>query len=225
MTKTHVRWMAFAGLGLSFAALLAFLLWPRPLAVDVAAVRTGPISDAVADQGVARVRQSYVVSAPVSGRLERVPLEVGDAVVANATVVACIRPVAPEFLDARTRAQAEAAVRAARGALDAAIAQRDRLAADATRTRDQLGRLEGLARERVIAPQELDNARADAQAAANALRAGEADIVTKRAALASAELALATPNTRGEAVMVRSPASGVVTRVLQQSERTVSVGT
>jgi HlyD family secretion protein len=58
-------------------------LWPTPLDVDVAAVRRGPISDVVADQGTARVRQSYVVSAPVGGRLERLPLEVGDRVAAT----------------------------------------------------------------------------------------------------------------------------------------------
>jgi HlyD family secretion protein len=225
VTKTRIRWIVTSGLGLATAIVLAFLLWPRPLDVDVAAVRAGPISDVVADQGIARVRQSYIVSAPVGGRLERLPLEVGDVVTANTTLVACIRPVAPDFLDPRTRAQAETAVQAARGALDAAVAQRDRLEAEARRTRDQLARLQDLARQRVIAQQELDNAQADAQAAANALRAGEGEIATKRAALASAQLALTTPTSRGEMVMVRSPASGLVTHLLQQSERTVSVGT
>jgi len=201
-----------------------YLLWPRPFEVDVATVRRGPISDVVADQGTARVRQSYVVSAPVGGRLERLPLEVGDRVVADKTVVACIRPIAPEFLDPRSRARAEAAVQAAQAALESAVAQRDRLDAEARRTRDQHARLADLARQHVVAPQELDNAAADAQAAANALKAAEADITTRRATLTSAQLVLTTPSARGEMVTVRSPTSGVVTRLLQQSERTVQVG-
>jgi len=226
VTRTRIRWIVVALLSAVAVALLAFLFWPRPLEVDVATVSSGPIAEVVADQGTARVRQSYVVSAPVTGRLERLPLEVGDRVAANKTVVACIRPAAPEFLDPRSRAQAQSAVDAARSALASAIAQRDRLAADVTRTRDQLRRMTDLAQQRVVAAQELDNAKADADGAANALRAADADVSTRRANLASAELTLANPRAAAaQMVTVTSPASGLVTRLVQQSERTVLVGT
>ncbi len=226
MARTHIRWIVISTLGLAAIGLLVFLFWPRAIEVDTASVGEGPIADAVADQGVARVRQAYIVSAPVNGRLERLPLEVGDRVLANKTIVACIRPAAPEFLDPRSRAQAEAAVQAARSALASATAQRDRLAADVTRTRDQLRRMSDLARQAVVAPQELDNAKADAEAAANALRAADADVLTRRANLESAQMTLASPKAGAtQAVMVTSPTSGVVTHLLQQSERTVAVGT
>jgi HlyD family secretion protein len=226
MTRTYMRWLAVSALALAAAAILVFLFWPRPVEVDADVVARGPIADVVADQGIARARQAYVVSAPVNGRLERLPLEVGDRVVANKTVVACIRPAAPEFLDPRSRAQAESAVQAARSALSSATAQRDRLAADATRAQDQLRRVSELARQGVVAPQELENARADAEAASNARRAADADIQTRQASLASAQLAVATPKAgAAQAVTVTSPASGVVTRLLQQSERTVAIGT
>ena len=225
MTRTYTRWLVISTLGLAAAGVLVFLFWPRPIEVDTDLVGQGPIADVVADQGIARVRQAYVVSAPVTGRLERLPLEVGDRVVANKTVVACIRPAAPEFLDPRSRAQAESAVQAARSALTSATAQRDRLAADATRAQDQLRRISDLARQRVVAPQELENAKADADAATNARRAADADILTRQANLASAQFALATPKAgTAQAVTVTSPASGVVTRLLQQSERTVALG-
>jgi HlyD family secretion protein len=226
MTRSRIRWAVTIGIALVASGVLTGLLWPRAFDVETAAVHRGPISDVVADQGVARVRQSYVVSAPVGGRLERLPLEVGDRVVANRTAVAVIRPVAPEFLDARSRAQAAAAVQAAQTALDSVIAQRDRLAAERDRAHEQLRRMTDLVRQRVVSPQEFDNAQADAQAAGNALRAAEADISTRRANLASARLALANPvSGRAELVTVRSPAGDVVTRLLQQSERTVSAGT
>jgi len=226
VTRTHVRWIVMSALGLAMMSVLVFLLWPRPLDVDVVTVGSGPIAETVADQGIARVRQTYVVSAPVSGRLERVPLEVGDRVVASRTIIACIRPAAPEFLDPRSRAQAETAVDAARSALASATAQRDRLAADAVRTRDQLRRVSDLARQHVVAPQELETAQADADQAANAVRAAEADIRTRQANVTSAQMALANPQaTAKQVVNVTSPASGVVTHLLQQSERTVAVGT
>ena len=98
----------------------------------------GPIADSVADQGAARVREAYVVAAPVSGRLERVDLHVGDRVVAGATVVARIRPSSADLLDPRSRAQAQAAVAAAQAAVGAARADQDRYA-DRVGGRDDAG--------------------------------------------------------------------------------------
>jgi len=226
MTPRRIRWIVTSGLAIMAMGSLVVLLWPRPLDVEAAVVRTGPLAETVSDQGVARVRQAYVVAAPVNGRLERLPLEVGDRVVADQTIVARIRPTLPEFLDPRTRAQAESNVQAARSALEATVAQRDRLRADATRTRDQLRRASDLARQGVVAPQELETAQTEADAAANALRAADADIRTRQANLTSAQAAIANPPAAAsQIVTVTSPASGVVTRLLQQSERTVAVGT
>ena len=226
MTKVRLRWVVVSALGVIAASLLVWLFRPRPIDVDTAQVRLGPIADTVADQGMARVRQAYVVSAPVGGRLERVALEVGDRVIADQTMVARIRPTAPEFLDPRTRAQAESAVRAARAALESATAQRDRLASDVVRTRDQLRRTSDLAKRGVVAPQELETAQADADQAASAVQAAEADIRTRGANLASAQSALASPQAAASQVItVTSPTSGVVTHLVQQSERTVTVGT
>jgi HlyD family secretion protein len=226
MTSAPIRWLVIGVLGVITAGVLVFLFWPRRIEVDTAQVRLGPIAETVADQGVAKVREAYVVAAPVSGRVERVPLEVGDRVSANETVVARIRPMSPELLDPRTRAQAGSAVEAARALLQSAIAQRDKLSADADRARDQLRRASELAKRNIVAAQELEAAQSEANQAAQAVRAADADIRTRRANLASAESALATPHVAAsEAVSVTSPATGVVTHLLQQSERTVTVGT
>jgi HlyD family secretion protein len=226
LTKTQIRWLVVGTLGFVAAGLLVFLFWPRPVEVDAAQVRTGPIAETVADQGMARVRQAYVVSAPVSGRLERVALEVGDRVIANQTVVARVRPTAPELLDPRSRAQAEANVQAARAALDSATEQRDRLAADAVRTRDRLRRVSDLAKQGVVASEDLETAQTQADQATHAVAAADADIRTRSANLASAQSLLASPQAAAsQVVTVTSPASGVVTHLLQQSERTVTVGT
>jgi HlyD family secretion protein len=175
---------------------------------------------------VARVRQSYVVSAPVTGRLERLPVEVGDEVAAGRTVVARLRPTASTFLDPRARAQAEAAVAGARSALASAQAQRDRLNAEAVRAKGELARLAALARQGFAPRQALENAQAAADGARNAVRAAEADVRARRADLVAAQSALTGPEALGAGLVeVTSPASGPVTRLLQQSERTVAAGT
>jgi HlyD family secretion protein len=224
--KINVRWIVLAALGLAAALLLAFLFWPHAMPVDTATVRLGPIAETVSDQGVARVRQAYVVSALIAGHLERLPLEVGDRVIAGKTVVARIRPAAAAFLDPRARAQAEASVAAAKAILASAGAQRDQLEAQRVRAAGELTRTSTLARQAIVAPQVLDNAKAAADAAEKAVRAAEALIEARRADLAAAESLLTGPEAAGSGfVAITSPASGVVTHLLQQSERDVLAGT
>ena len=176
------------------------------------------------DCATARVRKAYVVSAPVAGRLERLPLEVGDPVMAGRTIAARLRPIAATPLDPRSRAQAAAAIAAARAALASAQAQQARLTADAVRTTGELARLRAL-QKGFIAQQDLDNAQAAADAAREAVRAADADVDARRADLASAESAFTNPQALGhEVISVYSPASGVVTHLLQQSERSVAAG-
>ena len=97
------------------AILLAMALWPRSVAVDVATVERGPLQVTVDDEGETRVHDRFVISAPVAGRLLRIELEPGDRVERGRTLLATLRPSDPVLLDARSRAEAQEAVRAAGG--------------------------------------------------------------------------------------------------------------
>ena len=223
--KRRLRWVLIGGVALGLAGLLAFMFAPRPLDVETARVVVGPIAETVADQGAARVREAYVVSAPVSGRLERVELHVGDPVTAGRTAVAHIRPAAPDLLDPRTRAGAEAAVTAAQAGVAAGEAQRERLAAEVRRSEQTLSRLQALGERGFASRQALDDALAEARAGRAALAAADAETRARRAQLVAARSALIGPEAAStERVTVTSPASGYVTRVLQQSERAVAMG-
>ncbi|MEO8114017.1 MAG: HlyD family efflux transporter periplasmic adaptor subunit [Phenylobacterium sp.] len=219
------RWAVGAAAAAVVAATLALLLAPRPVAVDAQAVSVGPIAESVADQGYARVREAYVVSAPVSGRLERLDLHVGDRITAGATLVARIQPASADLLDPRSRAQAQAAVAAAAAAVDAAQAQREQLAAEARKAEGDLARVRTLAEKGFAARQALDAAEAQARAARAAVRAAAAQLGVRRSELTAARAALMGPEAAdGRGVAITSPASGYVTRVLQESERAVAMG-
>lgn len=219
------RWGLGGGAAIVVATTLGLLLAPRPVAVDVEAVRLGAIADSVADQGVARVREAYVVAAPVSGRLERSDLHVGDRVAAGATVVGRIRPAVADLLDPRSRAQAQAAIAAAQAAVGAAAAEQDRAAAAARKAETDLSRVRMLADKGFAARQALDAAEAESQAARAAVRSAAAQLGVRRSELAAARSALVGPEAQdGRAVPVVAPASGYVTRLLQESERTVAMG-
>lgn len=225
----RIKWVRWA-LGIVAAAVVAATLWlllaPRPVDVDVGVVRLGPIADSVSDQGVARVREAYMVAAPVSGRLERLDLHVGDRVVAGATVVARLRPASADLLDPRSRAQAQAAVAAAQAAVAVAAAEEERYAAEARKADGELRRIRTLAERGFAARQALDAAEAQARATGAAVRSAKAQLGMRRSELVAARSALLGPEAAGDQVVpVVAPASGYVTRVLQESERTVAMGT
>ena len=107
------------------AVALAYGFWPVPIKVDGVAATRGTLLVTVNDDGKTRIREKYVVSAPVSGKLFRVELEEGDAVHGGKTVLARIEPSDPAMLDARALAEAEARVHASEASVRQAEATRE----------------------------------------------------------------------------------------------------
>jgi HlyD family secretion protein len=213
------------GLAAVIAGLLAVVLWPTAVQVDVAAVSTGPLVVTVDEEGVTRVRDRFIVSAPVSGRVLRIELEPGDCV-KRGQVVARVRAEAPPLLDARTRTEAEAVVESARAALGRARAEEQRARATLEQARRDFARVESLVEDRVIAKQEFEAqasnvhvARETANAAEFAVRAATSELQR-----AEARLAPARPEPPGRVVSVTAPIDGVVLKRVRESETFVPTG-
>ena len=102
--KRAVPWLA----GLLLAALVAWGLWPKPIVVETGTAARAPLTVRVSEEGKTRVRNRYIVAAPVAGEMRRVTLKPGDAVVAGETVITTIDPVPVPLIDPRAHAQAEA---------------------------------------------------------------------------------------------------------------------
>jgi len=207
------------------AGLIAVVMWPKTVQVDIAAVSSGPLVVTVDEEGVTRVRDRFIVSAPVSGRVLRIELDPGDHV-KRGQVVARVRAEAPPLLDARTSAEAKATVESARAALGRARAEEQRAKASLDQTRRDLARLRPLAESRVIANQELETHEADvdvaqetATAAAFAVRAATSELQR-----AEARLAPSRPEASGRVVSVTAPVEGVVLKRLRESETVVPAG-
>jgi HlyD family secretion protein len=224
-SRNWARWALGILIVLVVGAILFLFLAPRPVAVETAQVTTGPIAETVSDQGYARVREAYIVAAPVSGRLERVDLHVGDRVVAGASIIARIKPASADLLDPRAKAQAQAQISAAQAAVGAADAEQERLAAQTRKAEADLARVRALADKGFASRQALEAAEAEARAARASGRSASAQLAVRRSELAAARAALLGPDAVGDRVVtVTAPAGGYVTRVLQESERTVAMG-
>jgi|GEM_PF-3985356 len=121
MVKLNFRIVFWTAVTVIVGAALVFAFRPTPLLVDVAEVARGGMTVSVRDEVRARVRDVFVVSAPIGGQLLRVEKEPGDPAHAGETVARLLPPTSG-FLDARSRDEANAAAAAAEAALAAARA-------------------------------------------------------------------------------------------------------
>lgn len=232
------RIIAIVILGL-IAAGLAWFAWPRPLAVDLATVKRGPIEVTADDDGKTHVRHVYTVSAPIAGKVLRIShptgeqgpsLHVGDQVTANETVVALMQPTPPSFIDIRSRDQIQAEVIAADAAIQQQEAEVRRLEAALAFARTEFQRAQTLSRTQTISAQAYDKAKFDVDSNEAALASARAQADMRRSVRTSLAARLLDPadlpasTNMACCVRVLAPASGKVLKIIQDSEAVVLPG-
>ena len=207
------------------AALVAVALWPATVPVDVAALTRGPLVVTIDEEGMTRIRDRFVVSSPVAGRVLRIELEPGDAV-KRGQVIARVRAETPALLDARTRAEAQAAIESARAALGRARAEEQRVRATLAQAERELARVQELAQSGLTTRQEVDVRAADAQVAGESANAAAFAVRAAASELQRAEARLAptAPDATGRVVTATAPVDGVVLRRIRESESVVPPG-
>ncbi len=208
------------------ATLLVVALRPTVIDVDETAVSRGPMSVTIDEEGETRIRHRFVVSAPVSGRLQRIDLEPGDPVVAGRTVVARVQAGAPPLLDARTRAEAEAARSAAEASLGRARADEQRTLAELDLARRDLTRERELDKSGLTTRQAVEQRETAVRNAEEVARAATFSVATAESQLQQAAARLRPDGiaAEGRLLSVVAPVSGVVLRRLRESASVVPAG-
>lgn len=220
-------WMVIAGL--LILALLVWVFMPAPAEVEVAMVTQGRFERSVQEDGKTRVRDRYVVSTPLTGRVARILLTQGDAVARDA-VVATLWPVAPALLDERARAEQEARIGAMQAALARAGANVARAAAALDQARAELKRSEALAQQGFVSPNQNESGRLNVRLREKELESVRQEENAARHELDQSRIALKQFSQMSSASPqrvfdVKAPVAGKVLKVLQQSEGVVMVGT
>ena len=212
--------------GLLLVALIVVGLWPRAVPVEVALVTRGPLVVTVDEEGMTRVKNRYLVSAPVAGQLRRIDWKAGAVVEAGRTVLAVLETSGADFLDARSQAQAEARVRVAEAAREASVAQRERARAAGKMFTADFQRLKQLFAQKVLSAQEFDAAQMRATTAEEDERAAEFSVKVAEFELQQARALLlrGQPGGGAEPLVLASPISGRILRVFQESARVVPGG-
>jgi HlyD family secretion protein len=218
------RWWVWIALGVVAAVVAAVGVPESAIDVETATVARSTITVSVDQEGRTRLRDRYVVAAPVTGRLDRVAVDEGDRV-STGDLVARIYPTP---VDPR-------AVGVARGQVSAADARRLEAAAQLEQARSpeqqaqrDLDRAMELVEAGALSRAELEQAQLAATSARRqletrlaALRAAEADVAAAQAALVGVD----HDASGGAAVAVGAPGAGRVLRVFEKSARVVQAGT
>lgn len=217
LDRRRVLWISLGAVGV---AVVAYGLRPTPVPVDVAPVARGPIVVTVDGEGRTRVRDRYVVVAPVAGRVSRIALEEGTSVARGAVVAEL--SAAP--LDPRGREEAAARLRAAEDARRASAAAVTEAQAALAQARRNRARAESLFSMNALSVDQREQA---ALAETTAVQRLEAADFRGQAAAHDVEQARAAVSGAGASgrLPLRSPVAGRVLRIPERSERVVAAGT
>lgn len=223
------RWLWPIVLGALLVVGLAFAFWPRPVPVDIATIREAPMVVTIEDDGITRVKDVYVLSAPVGGRLLRIEAHAGDTIEAQKTVIATIEPVDPSFRDARAQRELEFTVSAGRAARELASAAVRGRQAELKLARLERDRIRPLFSKGIVPKARLDSADMSVAMLEAAVSTAEAALRQRDFELKTAEAALIVPSDdplrkSNRRFAVRAPIEGQILRVVHESEGVVQMG-
>ncbi len=215
--------------GLAIIGILVWALRPPSIEVDIATVTRGPFRKTIEEDGKTRVRDRYIVAAPVAGQLLRIALKAGDPVQTDMRL-AVIVPRAPELLDVRTEQELSERVGAAEAERLHTMAMVERAQATLKQARADQERSSKLADKGVISLDKLEHDQTEVEIKQKELQAAHFDDQATMHQVEMARAALqrfrqdAQGNGRDQQWDIRSPVAGRVLRVIQESEAVVESG-
>lgn len=215
-------------LALLVAAVGWLLFAPDTLEMEVARVAQGPLQITIDNQGQVRVRDRYVVSAPVAAELQRVQVHEGDRVERNRLLVT----LKPLPMDMRQKEEATARLDAAKAQVSEADMQVRHAQAQHELALSEMERVRRLVENNFISPQAAEKtrtaeiaSRADLAAARSRQQAAIANMHAARAALIAADTTSGTAGPAGNRELtLTSPVDGYVIKVHERSVRTLPAG-
>ncbi len=233
MPQNKLKLIVKYGLAAIFLALLTYAFIPEAEYVDLETVKRGDVLITIEGEGKTRIRDIYVVSAPIEGRVTRIESEPGDRVAAGVTIIAAMMPADPRFLDSRTETQARADVQGAVAARVLAVSKVARARASLEFAEAEYKRSERLFKNGNVSIARLEQYELQLKMRKTEVDIALADLRVMESRLVSAKAQLVQP---GEVrnddvggprcqVCVHSPVDGKVLRILHKSEGVIPMGT
>ena len=211
-------------LALAVLGAIAYGFIPKPIPSEYATVQRGDVLATIDEEARTRVKDRFTVYATVTGELSRVALKPGDEVQPG-QVIAVLAPARPPLLDARTRLQAEANVKAAEATLKQAEANVTAANAELELAKKEHKRLADLQKNNHVSVEQVDIARTREDGASAAVDSAK---FAKEAAQFQLEMAQAALVDDADDPLknfeIKSPVAGQVLQVFRESEGPVMAG-
>jgi len=228
--QSKVRRIAWWAMGIALlAAAVVVATRPQPVLIDTAVATEGLLQVTIDEDGVTRIRERYIVSTPLSGRLLRIAFDVGDEVKASQTIIVRMEPTDPSLLDPRTVAQARAQVKAAERKLAAAKSELAKAEAAVNFAETEMGRVRELQRKNAASEAEFDEKQLlfrqrteETRVAGFAVEIAEYELELQKAALL-----LTDPDASDDKDMelaIKAPIDGRILRIYQESAAVLNAG-
>ena len=233
--KSSMKSLLTSALAIAVVGSIVYAFLPQPIPVDMAEVDRGQLQVTVDEDGKTRIKERYIVSSPLTGRLLRIKLDPGDDIRRGETLLARIEPTDPALLDSRALAEAEAKVNAAKATLDRAGPALKRAKIELEHAESEFGRLSQLHQKKAVSEHVLDAAEMtfrtkeeEYRAAKFAEEIARFELEMAKAALVRTRPVNATIDDDGEGRRVfeiRAPIDGRVLRLILESAKVVAAGT
>ncbi len=231
MNGTWIKRSILGAIALAVIGAFVYALSPKPVLVDTTVINRGPMKVTVDEEGETRIREIYVVSSPLDGRVLRSPRDVGDVVMKDKTLLAVIEPGDPSFLDIRTRRELEAIVAAAEASIILTESEIDRAESELEFAHSDLKRAKSLSQRGTISERTLEKAALEVQVRQAGLAQARANLILRKRQLDSAKARLIGPERKKKrqsdgscCVEVHAPVDGRVLRIDKESEQIVKAG-
>ncbi len=224
------RWLRRGTLAiflLGAVAAIVVAMLPKPVIVSVYHAARSAMVVTVDEDGKTRVKDRFVVSAPLTGHLGRVTWHAGDAIDEN-SVLARIVPVKSQLLDERSRLETEARLAAAQASYQQSETTVGRSEAAFDLAKKQADRQRALYETDVSTRSTLEEAQFNERARKEDLASARfaKKVAAQQVRMAKAALGrLGSRQESKEEFVITSPVAGTVLRVLHESEGVIQAGT
>ena len=193
--------------------------------MEIGVVTRGTFRATVDEDGKTRIRNRYVVSMPLAGRLLRLDLKAGDAIKADDRIATVLPSLSP-LHETRTRQELEERLGAAEATWREATVRLERANAQEAQARRDVDRVRALQQKGVATNQQLEREElllrlAERDRAAAELRRHATEHERDQAQALLRWTSATEPMERWD---IKAPVAGRALRVLQESETTLGTG-
>lgn len=222
------RWIIIITVPVVVILAIVYGFMPKPVSVDLVKASRGPLQVTIEEEGKTRVKDKFIISAPVAGFIRRIELVEGDVVKKGQPLIK-LEPLRSNVLDPRSHAAAEAEVLSAQAALNMAEAKMRAVLADEEYARSKYQRMKKLFEGGYLSKNDMELAEAEASRTKANLLSAEAAVKVSRFELDKARTALQYSAAEGplnpdKINLIRSPVDGRVLKIYRKSEGVVQSG-